>query len=140
MDKITEKSIHEEISTLIFDSQEKVTNFLQSFSDDSILKFISYAKVTLKLISNNWAINNEQAQEVLTKWIENNAKSATNLKKEFLCRGTNSKGILSFGIVPEEKKLKLQKLWKNFTSWVYSIDATVNTRKLNISDLKDIKV
>lgn len=140
MDKITEKSILEEISTLVLDSQEKVKFARKVFNFILKISIFISSKVTLKSISNNWSINNEQAQQVLNKWIEGNAKRSKTFTKEFLVRGTNSKGVLSFGIVPEEKKSELQKKWKNFTSWVYSIDATVNTRKLNITDLKDIKV
>lgn len=98
------------------------------------------SQVTLKTISNNWSINNEQAQEVLNKWLEKNSKSAKNCKTEFLVRGKNSKGILSFGVVDEAKKNKLAEKWTNFSAWLYSIDATVNSRKLGLPDLTAIKV
>lgn len=141
IDKLTEKSINEEISALVFDSQEKVKFCYCFFTHWKFHhKNFQLFQVTLKSISNNWSINNEQAQQILTKWITANAKKGTNLKKEFLVRGTNSKGIFSLAIVPEDKKLKLEKKWTNFTAWIYSVDATVNSRKLNIPDLMDIKV
>lgn len=139
IDKATEKSINEEISALVFDSQEKV-KFVIVLLVDRIPSHLHIFQVTLKLISNNWSITNEQAQQVLTKWIAANAKSGKTLKKEFLVRGTNSKGILSFGVVTEDNKSKLSKKWTNFSAWIYSVDATVNARKIGIPDLKDIKV
>lgn len=96
--------------------------------------------MTLKTISNNWTITNDAAKEVLTKWIEMNSKKLKELSKEFLIRGYNSKGVFSFSIVSEDKQDVLEKKWKNFGSWLYSIEMSSNSRKLNLPDYEPIKV
>ena len=119
MDSTTEKSILEEISTLVFDSQ---------------------SKVTLKTISNNWSIKNEEAKNVLVKWIDKNKKKSGEISADFIITGTNSKGILAFSIVPESTKKKLEKKWKCFKSFVYSVEMNSNSRKLDLPDYEPIKV
>lgn len=119
MDSSTEKSILEEISTLVFDSLEKVS---------------------LKTISNNWSIKNEEAKSVLVKWLDQNKKKTGEVSTDFLITGSNSKGILAFSIVPESTKKKLEKKWKNFGSFVYSVEMKSNSRKLDLPDYEPIKV
>lgn len=119
MDSTTEKSILEEISTLVFDSLEKVT---------------------LKTISNNWSIKNEEAKTVLMKWLVQNKKKTGEVTTDFLITGANSKGILAFSIVPESTKKKLEEKWKNFQSFVYSVEMKSNSRKLDLPDYEPIKV
>jgi hypothetical protein len=96
--------------------------------------------VTLKTISNNWSITNEAAKDVLMKWLDKNSKKSKELSKEFLIRGYNTKGVFSFSIVAEDKKDVLEKKWKNFGSWLYSIDMSSNSRKLDLPDYEPIKV
>lgn len=99
-----------------------------------------FTKVTLKVISNNWSITNQQAKEVLAKWTSSNIKSGKDYQVEYLICGKNSKGILSFSVVSEEKKKLLEKKWTSFSSWIYSIEPRSNNRTLDIPNFDEIKV
>lgn len=96
--------------------------------------------MTLKTISNNWSITNDASKEVLIKWLEKNIKKTKEMSKEFLIRGYNTKGVYSFSIVTEDKKDVLEKKWKNFAAWLYSIKMTSHSRKLDLPDYEPIKV
>lgn len=119
MDSTTEKSILEEITTLVFDSLQKVS---------------------LKTISNNWLIRNDQAKEVLEKWLKLNKKKSSEVSSEFLIRGINTKGVSSISVVPEATRAKLEKQWKNFASFTYSVELKSSSRKLDLPDYEPIKV
>jgi hypothetical protein len=118
MDASTERSILDEISTLVFDSQEKVS---------------------LKQISNNWTIKNEIAKNLIEKWLNANKTRSKEISIEFLVNGYNSKGVLSFSVVSGDIKDKLKKKWKNFQSFIYSVQLT-SSRNLDLPDYEPIKV
>ena len=101
------------------------------------MKFFNYAlikflyQVTLKSISNNWQVSNAVAKNVLKKWLEQNEKKLNELVKEFVIQGMNTKGTFSISVVPEDKKDKLAKIWKNFDCWLYSIETKSNSKSLD---------
>ncbi|KAG5674253.1 hypothetical protein PVAND_004233 [Polypedilum vanderplanki] len=119
MDMLTEKSCLEEISTLVFDSEQKVS---------------------LKTISNNWQLSTAIAKDVLEKWLSQNQKHIKELVKEFIVQGINSKEIFTISVVAEEVKDKLASKWKNFSSWPYSIETKSNSRSLNIPKYEPIEI
>jgi hypothetical protein len=61
-------------------------------------------------------------------------------------QGTNSKGIFRISVVPEENKNKLESKWKDFASWLYSVETKSNSKSLNLPpkfepiDMKKIKI
>ncbi|XP_070499656.1 DNA polymerase delta subunit 3-like [Chironomus tepperi] len=111
MESSIEKSCLEEISANVFDSMQKVT---------------------LKTISNNWQVSNAVAKDVLSKWLKQNEKKLKELVKEFVIQGINTKGTFAISVVPEDKKEKLAKIWKNFDSWLYSIETKSNSKSLDL--------
>ncbi|CRK94124.1 CLUMA_CG007647, isoform A [Clunio marinus] len=119
MESTTEKSCLEEISTLVFDSCEKVT---------------------LKTISNNWMIKTDVAKDVLSKWLDQNKKKDLEIEIEYLVTGLNPQGTFSISIATKEKKSLLEKKWKNFGSWIYSVEIKSSSRKLNLPDYEPIKM
>lgn len=72
------------------------------------------------------------AKGVLSKWLDSHKSKSEKLVTEFLCRGVNGKGIQSISVVPEEMKMKLEKKWKNFAAWLYSVETRSNARKLDL--------
>lgn len=74
------------------------------------------------------------------KWLDQNVKKVNDILKEFLVRGVNSKGVFTIGVVSEDKKNVLEKKWKDFSSWLYSIETKSNSRKLNLPNTDPIKV
>lgn len=94
----------------------------------------------MKTISNNWSIANSVANDVMLKWLDQNPKKANDLVKEFLVRGTNTKGVFCISIVSEDTKTALEKKWMNFGSFLYSIDMKSSSRKLNLPDYEPIKM
>lgn len=88
--------------------------------------------MTLKTISNNWSVSNVVAKDVLDKWLKQNEKKLKELVKEFVIQGINTKGTYRISIVPESKKIQLEKKWKNFSCWPYSIETKSNSRPLDL--------
>lgn len=94
----------------------------------------------MKNISNNWMIKNELAKDMLMKWLDTNKKKSGEVAVEFLITGINPKGVVSFGVVSEDIKDKAKKCWKNFKSFIYSVELKSSSRKLDLPDYEPIKV
>jgi uncharacterized HAD superfamily protein len=77
-------------------------------------------------------VSNAVAKNVLNKWLEQNEKKLKQLVKEFVIQGINTKGTFSISVVPEDKKEKLKKIWKNFDCWLYSIETKSNSKPLDL--------
>lgn len=54
---------------------ESCKKFGKNFTSEKELEAQGKLKVTLKSISNNWLISNEQAHQILTRWVTANAKT-----------------------------------------------------------------
>jgi hypothetical protein len=85
-------------------------------------------------------VSNQIAQDVMNKWLDSNKAKLKELAKEFLVQGFNSKGIYSISVVSEDVKNKLEQKWKDFKSWLYSIETKSNSKSLNNPDPSSIQV
>lgn len=72
------------------------------------------------------------AKDILDKWLTKNEKKLKELVKEFIIQGINKKGIFTISVVSEKNKEILAKKWKNFDSWLYSVETKSNSRPLNL--------
>lgn len=139
MDPMSEKNCLEEISSLVFDANEKVSFAMTNYCELPELTAFTF-QVTLKRVSNNWLIKNEIAKDVLAKWIKTNKSKDKSIVCEYLIRGINTKGIHAISVVSEEQRKLLEKKWQNFHSWIYSVETRSNSRKLDLPDYEPIKV
>lgn len=89
-------------------------------------------QVTLKTVSNNYQVSNVVAKDILSKWLSQNDKKLKDLVKEFLIQGINTKGMPAISVVSESKKDLLEKKWKNFSTWLYSIETKSNSKSLDL--------
>jgi hypothetical protein len=81
-----------------------------------------------------------ESKNLLKKWLEMNKKKSKELATEFVINGYNTKGVMSFSVVPELVRDRLEKKWKSFQSFIYSIELKSSSRKLDLPDYDPIKV
>lgn len=117
MDSSTKKACLEEISFLVLDSEKKVS---------------------VNTISNNWDVPMKQSRELLEEWV--NSQKGKDFTKEFLVQGVDLKGNCYIALVSDNKMDFIKSKMEKMVSFLYSIETSSNSKRLEIEDLVEVKM